>query len=469
MKRKSNALDRKCDDPVRSSSPNTAESETAKRRRLACDDLPPEIVDAILGVLDIFDLLSARRVYRQWRGLITARLRYHTEALPDQRAFVREMAARGDLDAVQRSWPPEVDQKWQERFLVAAVGGGHLALARWLAEEKGCYVSAAVCVRAAASGRIDMIEWVNGDRPEPVIYEMCDTMAENGHLDALRWYHARGYKCGDFTCAYAAKGGHLDVLKWLRSIGCEWTWHVCDWAAAHGHAHVVWWAAENGCEWGDVCTGFAGSGLFDDLREAHRREDRSMTNATCDAAAAAGRIDIIEWTLAQGCTLRANTCRFAIENGHVAVLDWLRAHDCPWHHAMWFCAIVNNHLSVLVWAAAHDYRPSKHDGNVCDEAARRGRLSILEWLVVKQGLPIGPTTCKAAAEGGRLDVLEWLCARDCPWDERTCERAATGNHVATLAWAIEAGCPYSAARCRKRAERYNSFEIIKWLDARPCL
>ncbi|AVK76391.1 F-box incomplete domain containing protein [Pandoravirus neocaledonia] len=106
---------------------DSTKSNTAKRRRLACDDLPPEIVDYILGVLDVFDLLSARHVCRQWRELITARLRRRKESLPDQYAFVREMAARGNIGSVQRAWPTKVDQPWEERFLVAAVDGGHLS------------------------------------------------------------------------------------------------------------------------------------------------------------------------------------------------------------------------------------------------------------------------------------------------------------------------------------------------------
>ncbi|AVK76390.1 Ankyrin repeat domain containing protein [Pandoravirus neocaledonia] len=242
-----------------------------------------------------------------------------------------------------------------------------------------------------------MSECVNGDRPNPVIYDTCNPVAENGHLDALQWYHTRGYRWAELTCAYAARGGHLDVVKWLQSAGCPLTWHVCNWAAARGHADVVWWARDNGCEWNDVRPGFARNGFFDDLRKAHRQEGRQLTSATCDAAAASGCIDIVEWTLAQGCALSARTCQSAVEHGHVAMLDWLRAHDCPWDHAMWARAIVAGHLHVLAWAAAHGCRPSKHDGNVCNHAARRGRLSILEWLVAEQALPIDTTTCEAAA------------------------------------------------------------------------
>jgi hypothetical protein len=50
-------------------------------------------------------------------------------------------------------------------------------------------------------------------------------------------------------------------------------------------------------------------------------------------------------------------------------------------------------------------------------------------------------TCTDAAKGGRLAVLQWACENNCPWDERTCACSAQEGHLAVLQWARENGCP----------------------------
>ncbi len=109
-------------------------------------------------------------------------------------------------------------------------------------------------------------------------------------------------------------------------------------------------------------------------------------------------------------------CSDAARRGWLSVLQWLRKHGCPWNE--WTC-----------WAAA-----------------RGGHLEVLQWAR-EQSSPCSwdELTCWAAAEGGHLEVLQWARGQSppCFWDEGTCWGAARGGHLEVLQWAWEHGCPWN--------------------------
>ena len=61
---------------------------------------------------------------------------------------------------------------------------------------------------------------------------------------------------------------------------------------------------------------------------------------------------------------------------------------------------------------------------------------MLQWARAQEPpCPWDECTCSEAARGGRLEVLQWARAHGCPWDEDTCGLAAEGGHLAVLPWA----------------------------------
>ena len=116
------------------------------------------------------------------------------------------------------------------------------------------------------------------------------------------------------------------------------------------------WARENGCPW-DV--------------------------GTCDAAAAAGNLEVLQWARANGCPWNENTCHWAAYNGNLEMLQWAHENDCPWD----------------------------------------------------------AETCEFAASGGHLGILKWLRANGCPWDRETIIRARAIGHFEMANWARANGCP----------------------------
>jgi hypothetical protein len=153
------------------------------------------------------------------------------------------------------------------------------------------------------------------------------------------------------------------------------------------------------------------------LRWSMRRLDPHALCHICDAAAAGGQLEALEYARAVGCPWSYYTCTAAARAGHLAVLQWARAQQppCPWS----------------VW------------------------------------------TCKAAAEGGQLAVLQWLRAQQppCPWDVRTCRAAAKGGQSAVLQWARaqRPPCPWNVRGCLGAVDPSRYRETHEWIRQQAAL
>jgi hypothetical protein len=101
---------------------------------------------------------------------------------------------------------------------------------------------------------------------------------------------------------------------------------------------------------------------------------------------------------------------------------------------------------------------------VCAQAARDGRLDVIEWAYANDARG-DERTCAGAGAGGHTNVLEWLRSRGCPWDKQTTYAAAYHTNLATLRWAVEQGCEWDAATFRY-ALHTGDEELLAWmLDA----
>ena len=71
------------------------------------------------------------------------------------------------------------------------------------------------------------------------------------------------------------------------------------------------------------------------IRWAHLQAGVPINEDTCEAAAAAGRQDVIVYLRSVGCPWDEGTCAAAMEEGHVALLRWLRKSGCPYDALGW--------------------------------------------------------------------------------------------------------------------------------------
>ena len=125
-------------------------------------------------------------------------------------------------------------------------------------------------------------------------------------------------------------------------------------------------------------------------------------------------------------------CEAAAAGGQLEILQWARENDCPW------------------------------DARTCSGAARGGHFEILKWAHEHE-CPWDENTCSTAAEYGHLEILKWARENDCPWDKDTCTWAAENDHLDILKWARQNDCPWYANDCAKAASRRGHDEIYEWI------
>ena len=86
---------------------------------------------------------------------------------------------------------------------------------------------------------------------------------------------------------------------------------------------------------------------------------------------------------------------------------------------------------------------------VCDYAAMRGSVRLLEWAR-ENNRAWSASTCSFAAQHGHLPVLQYLHENGCPWNSGTCWGAAHYKRWDCLQYAVDNKCP----EWEKYAEKY---------------
>ncbi len=163
---------------------------------------------------------------------------------------------------------------------------------------------------------------------------------------------------------------------------------------------------------------------FQNLNE--RQIPHSVQKRLCELAARNGRLETLQWALANGCPWGKKTCSVAAHFGQLAILQWAHASGHSRDDRLW-------------------------DEQECAGAAINGHLKVLQWLRAN-GCPWDARTCAAAAWGGYFEILQWARANDCPWDADTCAEAAWKGYFEILKWARANGCPWDKKGCLAAAK-----------------
>lgn len=81
----------------------------------------------------------------------------------------------------------------------------------------------------------------------------------------------------------------------------------------------------------------------------------------------------------------------------------------------------------------------RNNGRVCQEAAKYGRLDILEYAH-EQNFPWDEYTCYLAASRDQIQCLKYAYENGCPWDKNTIYGAILNKSNKCLQYAIENDC-----------------------------
>lgn len=448
------------------------------------DNLPPELIDAILDLVGAVDRVVCAHVSRLWRAVAMDKVaRRQSQGPSDKIGFIAGAVRAGRWHLVE--WARGQGCPWTDEATVAALDSGRGDLfARLVA--LGCPVQHGACaVAAAAKGDLTSLLHVieTGRLARPEGSDALWAAAGAGQIDALSLLCARDYGCeasecwtaytkvrhrldsplGPASCACAhyaghaaARGGHIETLAWLRDHGCRFDDLVMPSAAEGGHIDAMAWLRDNGAE---------------------------LTSEACYWAAEAGQLDALRWLRANGCPWDKCTCLHAAYEGHLEILQWAMAGGCPCDPLATTFAVIGGHLDVAEWTLKQGCalvtehvddimdHPSflahmMYRDTVMDIVARGGRIDVLEWLCA-HGCRAEVTTFVAAARRGRMCVLDWLHEHCRPWDEEVCAEIASAGSLGALAHLRARGCPWDERTC-VGAARNGCLDVLKWATANGC-
>jgi hypothetical protein len=192
------------------------------------------------------------------------------------------------------------DCPWDEAVPSIAAERGNLEMVRWLCEHGCPWQEYCILNKAVSSGSIELTAWVK-QQPDVV--------------------------CNQDTMNTAARKGFTAVCEYLYAEQCPWSAQTCFCAAVDGHVDTLRWLHENGCPW----------------NAAH----------TCEAAAAGGSIDVIEYVVQQGIVFTPEllTVMLNAAGNKLAAAQWLRQQGAEWPDLLYYL-ISRWSGETLEWARA---------------------------------------------------------------------------------------------------------------------
>ena len=196
---------------------------------------------------------------------------------------------------------------------------------------------------------------------------------------------------------------------------------------------------------------------------------------TMPIALAVQSVPMLKWYVAHDGPLNKKTSLWIAKGGHLDVLAYAKSKGCRFHSRIWKVAAHEGHLDVLKYGfkafACKSTYPDprcRRDKELCLEAAKGGRLHVLQYLRDSVGCPWdADEMCHVAAEGGSVEILQYAHENGCRLDERTCWKAAAGGHFGVLKYAHEHGCPWDEETCMEAA-RGGHLHVLRYLHANGC-
>ncbi|KXZ48562.1 hypothetical protein GPECTOR_26g465 [Gonium pectorale] len=366
------------------------------------------------------------------------------------------------------------------------------------------------CLTAASGvvANLDVAQRATGRAPT---HEVLAAAAAAGQLAACQWLVDRIWDSGsgDDAPNAAAAGGHIHVCEWLLFEGkCVWTIGPVAEAARHGHVGCMmwllqWWRLPDDASGEGVGAFVAGS---DDILAAAAAEGcdlpflqqvwQSMAERLDPAkrqqvlAAAAGSATPdwaakVQWLEAQGCprSLEATQRAAALPDAEaLAHLTWLRGRGFPVSDEAVEAAASNGNMAALQYLLVEVPAPTDAQGihrmqTPTEAAARGGHLAALQALVAAGWPVVAPLALGLAARGGQLSMVLWLLALEAVLKGVAAavrrlvpglfRAAAESGSVELLAWLRDCGCGWDSGAYIGAAES-GCVAALEWLAERVC-
>ncbi|GFH47643.1 hypothetical protein CTEN210_04118 [Chaetoceros tenuissimus] len=359
-----------------------------------------------------------------------------------------KLAEAGNLEMIQyfdRKLPEDIDRSRCNFLFELAKESDHVHIMKWLIQEKShlyeddSSVIAKVNDKPHIQATIEAYEHIFAGVTAPEVnFELNWIAARKGNIETLEYCHRNNYQFDiddtmlcDSSMENEDKEQALVTLKWLHEHDCPWDESLCYSAAWYENLEALIYARNNNCPWDET---------------------------TLSAAAERGNIAMIEYCLENDCPMDVCACAAAMNNKNenivLEVLKLLRKYSCPWAGGTCVTAVGQRHFEALRWAKRngcaweeHGFHYLVRKGSVCiieeflqneprhntniifQEALRNESLNdsqVIEKLKLlrKYGYEWNTNTTLEAARQGRLQVLQWLRFVGCALDVESCTASA---------------------------------------------
>eukprot|EP00611_Tribonema_gayanum_P012613 TRINITY_DN2324_c0_g1_i3.p1 TRINITY_DN2324_c0_g1~~TRINITY_DN2324_c0_g1_i3.p1 ORF type:complete len:288 (-),score=39.14 TRINITY_DN2324_c0_g1_i3:467-1330(-) len=235
---------------------------------------------------------------------------------------------------------------------------------------------------AAEHGHLAVVKWLHENRTEGCSTAAMDLAAANNHLEVLQWLHNnRKEGCTSDAFHFAAIYGHLQIIQWLHhnnlvQSAAHGEIDALELAAEHGHLTVVQWLLDHGY------------GGQKSLELAMR------------FAAANGHVRIVEFLHKQeGQPLQPEDFLVASSNGQLEVVMYSWQH-CDWRHNMTSTCGSSGSAALDVLDAA------------LEQATAGGHSKVLEYLQGQRHYMANSNDPCVLLSSGRMEVV--APKTDCP-------------------------------------------------------
>ncbi|AGO85246.1 Ankyrin repeat domain containing protein [Pandoravirus salinus] len=364
------------------------------------DDLPVEVVDAILSRLPCIDRLgTAALVCKTWAALTSTSL-----------SLVTGSAAFTSAKTLRRLCT---------MIATAEATCGHVHCLLDLRDRK--------------------IDWSDFS---------CALAASQGHLACLQFLHAQGSSWNGEACAQAAGAGQLDCLRYMVANGCPWTETALEMAIARDRDDCLRFLLAQPASLGlmskRLCERVVRAGHVRCLRVLYEY-GCSWGKRTCEKALKHDRVDCLRYLYENGCPAHESICYKAIEAASVNCLDYLLGSGHEWPDDASYAMGYSRASAVIAYT---EQRGLGFDRDVVlARAVETDNLLVLDYART-HGWPWDARLCATAARFSSVKTLRYLRKHGCPWDERTTAAAIVLHtfpsvRIKCLVYARTQGCPWT--------------------------
>ncbi|GFH47645.1 hypothetical protein CTEN210_04120 [Chaetoceros tenuissimus] len=372
-----------------------------------------------------------------------------------------EFAKQGNLEMIQyfehNKLLEDIDcDDWSHVFTLAKESD-HLRVMKWIFDEKSHHLIDDSDDETYYRSTIKAYEHIlEGVQTNEVTFEclfgLCEVAARKGNIEVLEYCNRSNHPFEAHTTSLYInsmmnkdKEQALETLEWLRRHGCPLGGFLCHSAALNNNLEALKYARNNNCHWSEV--------------------------TLCEAVKT-GNLAMIEYCLENDCPMAAEVCAYAMWNKDhkkaIEALKLLRKYSCPWTERTCDMAIFFGHFEAMRWAKGNGCPWTE---NEFYSLLRKGNISIIEEFL--QDEPRHDTnrifqealSNESSNDDSKvIDKLKLLHRYGYRWDANTTLEAAKQGRLQVLQWLRYIGCDLDVDSCIAAVRSKKNTDVLKYLQ-----